>query len=267
MSGAGPKDKWDSGEAYEQYVGRWSRLVAREFLSWLNQADNLRWIDGGCGTGALTANVLEIADPQTLVAVDPSDGLLKTARAQVRDERVDFLQGDAQSLPVDDSSYDVAVSGLVLNFVPDKAKAASEMKRAIKSGGTAALYVWDYAGEMQMMRKFWDAAIELDPNARELDEGVRFPICQPVPLRELFRNAGLEAVATRAIDVPTTFKDFDDYWSPFLSGQAPAPGYCMSLDVAQRERLRERLRETIETEPDGSIRMIARAWAVRGIVR
>ena len=181
------------------------------------------------------------------------------------DPRVSFRAGDAQALPVKDGEHDVVVSGLMLNFVPDQVLAVSEMRRALSAGGTAAAYVWDYAGEMQLMRRFWDAAVALDPGALELDEGRRFPIARPAPLVELFESAGLTEVRVLAIDVPTIFRDFDDYWLPFLGGQAPAPGYCMSLTDERRATLRERIRSTLPTRPDGSIHLIARAWAVRGI--
>jgi hypothetical protein len=127
-----------------------------------------------------------------------------------------------------------------------------------------ALYVWDYAGEMQLMRHFWDAAVALDPTAADKDEGRRFPICEPEALARLFDAAGLRAVATRAIDVPTVFSTFDDYWTPFLSGQGPAPGYAMSLTEERRAALRERIRATLPIAADGSIPLRARAWAVRG---
>jgi hypothetical protein len=99
------------------------------------------------------------------------------------------------------------------------------MARACRLNGRVALYVWDYAGEMQFMRHFWDAAAEIDPAARELDEGVRFPIANSKRLWNLFLDAGLNDVTTRAIDVPTHFRNFDDFWTPFLGGQGPAPGY------------------------------------------
>jgi SAM-dependent methyltransferase len=141
--------------------------------------------------------------------------------------------GDAKALPVEDETFDVAVAGLVLNFVADPARALCEMQRAVRPGGSVAVYVWDYAGEMQLMRRFWEAAAALDPAARELDEGQRFPICKPGPLRALFAEAGLGGIQDREIDVPTVFRDFEDYWSPFLGGQGPAPGYCVSLSEAQ----------------------------------
>jgi hypothetical protein len=127
-----------------------------------------------------------------------------------------------------------------------------------------AAYVWDYAGRMDLMRYFWDAAIALNPAAAELDEGVRFPICQPHRLEQLWRGAGLDQVSSRPIDVPTVFRSFEDYWQPFLGGQAPAPGYCMSLDEPRRVELREFLRRRLPAAADGSIRLIARAWAVQG---
>lgn len=124
-------------------------------------------------------------------------------------------------------------------------------------------YVWDYAGKMELMRHFWDAAVALSSEAVALDEGRRFPICQPGPLARLFQEAGLHEVAVRAIDVPTVFRDFDDYWSPFLGGQGPAPGYAMSSSEERRTALREEIRSRLPVAEDGSIHLIARAWAVR----
>jgi hypothetical protein len=138
------------------------------------------------------------------------------------------------------------------------------MARAGRPGSTIALYVWDYAAGMELVRRFWDAAGALDPAASALDEAVRFPGCAPAPLEALFTATGLSGVATRAIDVPTRFRDFDDYWSPFLGGQGPAPAYTMSLPEDRRRVLREAIRQTLPTAADGSIRLTARAWAVRG---
>ncbi len=264
MSGAGPRDVWASGDAYEPYVGRWSRLVARELLRWLALPPGGRWLDVGCGTGAVTQTILDLAAPGRVDAVDRSDAYVAHARAHVADPRAHFAVDDAQALAVEAGAYDAAVSGLVLNFVPEPARMVVAMARAVRPGGAVALYVWDYAGEMQLMRVFWDAAVALDPAARELDEGVRFPVCRPEPLRALFAGTGLTAVETRAIDVPTVFRDFDDYWTPFLGGQAPAPGYCLSLPEPRRAALRERIRATLPVRPDGSIALVARAWAVRG---
>jgi len=152
----------------------------------------------------------------------------------------------------------------VLNFIPDKEQALAEIIRCVADGGTVAAYVWDYAGHVQFMRYFWDAAIALDPGAREKDEGVRFPICRPNALEALFNSAGLLDIATTPIDIATPFTDFEDYWTPFLSGIAPAPGYCVSLDEDRRDALKARLVDTLPTDPEGRILLAARAWAVRG---
>jgi len=247
-------------------VGRWSRLVARDFLDWLGVPGGKRWLDVGCGTGALSATILERTSPQTLLGVDPSGAFVDYAERTITDPRVTFRVGVAQQLPVNDATFDVAVAGLVINFVPDMSRAIGEMRRALCPGGTAAAYVWDYAGEMQMMRHFWDAVVALDPAARAKDEGVRFSVCRPEPLAALFKQAGFAEVDVRAIDAPTVFRDFDDYWEPFLGGQAPAPGYCMSLSDDRRAKLRERIRLALPFQKDGRIHLIARAWAVRGTV-
>lgn len=258
------KDVWAAGNLYEPYVGRWSRLVARDLLTWLQMAARKDWLDVGCGTGALTEVILQQAQPRIVKGIDPSAGVVEHARAHIRSSVASFEVGDAQSLPTGAKEFDVAVAGLVLNFVPQPPRAIAEMARAVRAGGTVAAYVWDYAGKMELMRYFWDAAVALDRAAFDLDEGRRFPICHPTPLAELFAQAGLHAVEVRPIDVPTRFRDFDDYWSPFLGGQAPAPGYAMSLSEGQRGALRDRIRANLPISQDGSINLIARAWAVRG---
>jgi len=260
------RDVWASGDAYEPYVGRWSRLIAQKFVSWLGVPRGRRWLDVGCGTGALSQIILDHGAPDRVSGLDPSEGFVAYAQHRTANELVDFRVGDAQALPVSDAEFDATVSGLVLNFIPNQPKAVAEMKRVTRGGGIVGAYVWDYAGEMQMMRRFWDAAVALDEVAAELDEGARFPVCHPEPLSDLFRDAGLREVATRALDTPIVFKDFDDYWTPFLGGQAPAPGYCMSLSEDRRAALRDRIRASLPTADDGSIHLIARAWAVRGTV-
>ncbi len=264
---AKPTHTWDSADAYEAYVGRWSRLVARAFLDWLDVPLGGRWLDVGCGTGALARAIVELSESAALLGVDPSSTYVASARDQVTAPPAAFAVGDARALPVADGAFDAVVSGLVLNFLPaaDQARVAAEMRRTVRPGGTVAAYVWDYEGDMQMMRCFWDAAIALDPTARERDEGRRSPICKPVPLLALFRGAGLDDVVVRAVDVPTHFHDFDDYWAPFLGGQGSAPGYAMSLDDDHRAALRDRLRATLPFQPDGSLDLVARAWAIRGL--
>lgn len=265
MSPPQPNDSWNKGDPYELYVGRWSRLVAHKFLAWLNLPPTLRWLDVGCGTGALTAAIAEDCRPAELVGIEPSEGFLAKARDRLQGVATFHVAG-ALDMPVQDSSMDVVVSGLVLNFIAPPFAGLAEMRRTAKTGGTIAAYVWDYAGKMELMRYFWDAAIELRPEARELDEGVRFPMCQCSALEDLFHRSGLTEIDVSPIEVDTRFRDFDDYWTPFLGGQGPAPSYAMSLDEASRIRLRERIRERLPIQSDGSIPLVARAWAIRGRV-
>ena len=262
--GAPVPDAWTSGDLYEPYVGRWSRKLAPRFLEWAGVSARGIVLDVGCGTGALSQAILERG--AAVAGVDPSPAYARhAARALAHDPRAVFEVGDAQRLRFPDASFDAVVSGLVLNFVPDPAMAAREMRRVARPGAPVAAYVWDYAGRMEMMRHFWDAAVFLDPaRAHPLDEGVRFPLCDSARLARLFADAGLRDVRTGPIDQPTTFRDFDDYWTPFLGAQGPAPGYCMGLPEDERARLRERIRARLPIQPDGSVPLVARAWAVRG---
>ncbi len=258
------KDTWGAGKLYEPYVGRWSRLVAKDFLAWIEAPPHGDWLDVGCGTGALSEIILQQTQPRSVKGMDPSAGFVEHARAHIADPRAAFEVADAQSLPLESGRFDAAVAGLVLNFVPAPARAVAEMLRVVRPEGVVAAYVWDYAGKMELMRYFWDAAAELDQAALEADEGRRFPLCQPGPLTELFTQAGLHEVQVRPIDIHTRFRDFEDYWTPFLAGQAPAPAYAMSLSEERRAALRDRIRAKLPAASGGSIDLIARAWAVRG---
>ena len=257
-------DNWSSGVAYERYIGRWSRPVAVAFIDWLAVPAGRRWLDLGCGTGALSAAILHGAAPASVVGIDPSPDFVAEATAQVDDPRARFAVGAAGDLPLGDRSADVAVSGLVLNFVPDLGGALVDLRRVVAPGGAVAAYVWDYAGRMELIRRFWDAAVDLDPAAAAEDEGTRFPLCAADALAAAFEAAGLTDVRTTAIDVPTVFADFDDLWAPFLAAVGPAPAYVNRLERHARDRLRDRLRESLPIALDGSISLVARAWAVRG---
>ena len=254
-------DGWTDGNAYERYMGRWSRLVAPRFLGWLRAPPGLRWVDLGCGTGALTSAVLADAAPARVLALDPSADFVAQARQRIDDPRVDFRVGTAVDVPPDVA--DMVVSGLMLNFVPDPDAAVAAMAAAAPRG-TVAAYVWDYAGRMQLLRTFWDVACALDVSAIDQDEAQRFPLCDPDALADLWHRTGLTAVRTSALEVTTEFTDFEDLWAPFLSGSGPAPAYVAGLGAPARDRLREAFARMVHPDPDGRIRMHARAWAVRG---
>ena len=259
-------DKWNDANLYESYVGRWSRLVAPKFISWVNQNDDLTWLDVGCGTGALTSTILKLKNPEKIIGIDPSESHIQFANEYFKkDERTSFVISDATNLPLQNNSIDVIVSGLVLNFIGDIKKAIAEFKRVCRNGMVCG-YVWDYSDKMEMMRYFWDAAISLSEDAREKDEAFRFPVCNANKLRQLFQSEGLSDIETSIIDVPTVFNDFDDFWKPFLSGQAPAPGYCMSLSEEARQKLKQKIFESLPAENNGSIHLIARAICIKAMV-
>jgi ubiquinone/menaquinone biosynthesis C-methylase UbiE len=259
-------DAWSAGNSYDRYMGRWSRMIAPRFLEWLAVPDDREWLEIGCGTGALSKAILAKCQPRHLAAIDPSEGFLAHARVNVPDTRVVFQVGDAQDLPFGAGSWDIVVSALVLNFIPDRLKALSEMRRVARPGATIAFYVWDYpGGGIEFMRAFWSAAARLDPQASDLTEDKRFPFCTREQLTGLVREAGLTAVESTALEVPTVFTRFEDYWEPFTLGAGPAPGYCASLDPEMRRRLRHRLEASLPRQPDGSIHLKARAWAVKAL--
>lgn len=265
MPRASVSDTWEPGSPYEQYVGRWSRKLAPLFLAWLNVPPGRKWLDVGCGTGALCAAIVDHCSPASVVGIEPSEGFLGAAKENLAG-RATLQRGSATAIPLGDASVDAVVSGLVLNFVPDQPGALLEMSRVAASGGTIGAYVWDYAGKTELMRLFWDAAVELDPGTDKLDEGIRFPLCRPEALEKLLAGAGLTGVEVKPIDIATPFTSFDDYWQPFLGGQGPAPAYAMSLEETARARLRERIRSRLPISASGSISLTARAWAGRGTV-
>jgi SAM-dependent methyltransferase len=245
-------------------MGRWSRLVAAEFLHWLAPGPSKHWLELGCGTGALTSSIVERCEPASVVASDQSAPFVEHARAMLPDTRVSFVAAAADALPVRDGGFDVIVSGLVLNFVPKPDAALEALRERARPGGTVALYVWDYAGGIEFLRYFWEEAVASDSNAASLDESRRFGDWQRARLTSLFEAVGFARVESAPLEVATTFEDFDDFWKPFLGGAGPAPSYVASLSESNRDALAKRLRARLPVENDGSIRLRARAWAVRG---
>jgi SAM-dependent methyltransferase len=266
-SPASGNEAWSGGSAYESYVGRWSALVAPEFLRLLAVEPDRRWLDVGCGTGVLTRAILADAAPRSVLAIDPSEPFLAHARKAVVDRRVTFRTGTAAETGLADSAVDAVVFGLVLNYVPDVAEALGEARRVVTPNGVVGTYIWDYADGMRFIRAFWDAAVAQDPAAVAFDQGRKYAIAAPDPLSESFADAGLASVEVEAIVVPTTFADFDDFWTPFTRGTGQAPVYVASLEPGRRDALRERLRSSLPIEPDGQIHLSARAWACLGRAR
>ena len=262
MQGNG--DSWAAGDAYEAYMGRWSRLVAREFLAWLQVGHAQHWLEVGCGSGALTAAILSSCAPGSLVACDQSAAFVDHARAQLHDPRVAFVTASADALPRRDAGFDVVVSGLVLNFIADPRGALTAMRERLHPGGLVGAYLWDYSDGIDFLRYFWEEAVASDRAASASDESRRFAAWQPAHVAALFDAAGLVAIATETLTVPTRFTNFEDYWQPFLGGTGPAPSYVAALTEPQRDSLKARLRARLPPSADGSIRLHARAFAIRG---
>lgn len=257
-------DAWRAGDAYDAYMGRWSRVIADAFLDWVAPDPGLSWLDVGCGTGALTGAILERAAPRTVRAVDPSDTFVAHAAARYTDPRVRFRTGDAASLPFDLGRFEAVTSGLVLNFVDNRAAALREFQRVLEPAGLLAFYVWDYPGRgIGLIDAFWSAAQDLEPEAADLDESRRFADCTRDGLTALCAAAGLDGAEIAVIDKTSEFADFDAFWKPFTLGAGPAPGYCQSRPPALRAALKDELRRRLG---DGPIRLPLRAWAVKARV-
>ncbi len=254
-------DGWTQGGAYARYMGRWSAPVAVRFVDWLDRPAGGDWIDVGCGTGVLSRKVLEKTNPASVLGIDGSEGFVGYASGQSDDARLRYRTADARALPLDGASVDIAVSGLVLNFLPLPVDGLAEMRRVTRPGGMVAFYVWDYpGGGMGLIDAFWQAAKALDPAAAELDESARFPTCTSEGVAGWMAEAGLADAEITAIDRESVFADFDDFWQPFTIPVGPAPHYAMSLPEERRLALRDRLAEKLGP---GEIRLPARAWAAK----
>jgi SAM-dependent methyltransferase len=257
-------DNWPEGAAYDVYMGRWSQEISKAFMQWLDPQPGLRWLDFGCGTGALSTAILLLTNPELVIGCDLSASFIAFAGARNRDPRLSFQVATLGNLPQVSGGFGGIVSGLVLNFIADPVAAIQSLMRRVCPGGLVAAYVWDYAGRMDFLRIFWDVAVSLDAAVELLDEGLRFPLCQPDRLKSTFLAAGLSQVRTKSIDIPTILPTFSDYWEPFLAGTGPAPKYVASLSASQRNQLRATLEQRRVPAAGGKIEMIARAWAVRG---
>ena len=261
-----PSDRWITAEAYDTFMGRWSRPVAQLFLEWIKPAPHSHWLEVGCGTGALTQAICTLSRPSSLVACDPSPGFIAYARNSNTGCPSTFIIAESDSLPSREGGFDFVVSGLVLNFLPEPPRSVRSMKDRLRVGGVLAAYVWDYQDGMDLLRTFWEEAVALDPSASHLAERHRFPICRPNPLAELFSQAGLGSIEVRPFEITMVFDTFDAYWLPFLGGAGPAPAYVAALTPEARSQLRNRLELRHLPSSNESIRLAARAFGIRGVV-
>jgi SAM-dependent methyltransferase len=256
-------DKWTSGKDYDAWMGRWSRLLALEFLNWLAIPPGARWLDVCCGTGVTAQAILERSSPASVVGIDVNPIQITFAREHRSHPKISFELADALALPFKDHAFDVAVCGLGLHYTPNPHRALLEMRRTTRPGGTIATYVWDFAEGARFLRFFWDAAIAVDPAARDFDQARRFPLCTPDGLRAAFKAANLESSVVHPLEIVTRFANFDDYWQPMSTGQGSGPHYLSLRDDCTRLAIRDRLQSSLPADAQGAIVLPARSWAIR----
>ncbi|HEX2175276.1 MAG TPA: methyltransferase domain-containing protein [Nocardioidaceae bacterium] len=250
-----------SAEAYDRHIGRYGPALARALIDAANVSAGQRALDIGCGPGALTAALCEVLGPDHVTAIDPSEPFVEACVR--RRPGVDVRLGSAESLPFADHSFDVTLAQLVVNFMSDPRAGVGEMRRVTRPGGIVAAAVWDYAGEMTVLRRFWDAAVRFDPDAADRDEGRSMPYCTPVDLETLWRSAGLLEPATSAIVVDAEYGGFEDLWQSLEHGSGPSTAHAASLPPERRVRLRDEFRRLLDAG-EGPFRLTARAWSVVG---
>ncbi len=253
-----------SPEAYDRFVGRYGPELAAALIQFAGVGPGMRALDVGCGPGALTSALVEQLGAPNVSAADPSQPFAEACRSRL--PGVEVVVAGAESLPFADGTFDATLSQLVVNFMSDPEAGVRELARVTRTGGIVASCVWDYAGEMTLLRAFWDAAQEVDPErAATSDEGVVMPWCGEGELGELWLQAGLRDVRFGALTVHAAYDDFEDLWSPFPTGVGPAGAFCKSLDEERRSALRDAYRSRLAFG-DGPFELTARAWAVVGTV-
>lgn len=248
---------------YERFMGRWSRAVAPSFLDWIEPRPHARWLDVGCGTGILTETLLGVCEPESVVGIDSAQAQVREVTRRLTDGRATFKLADASKLPYDDASFDVSVSALVLNFLPDPLRGLGEMRRVTVCGGVVAGYVWDFAQELspsaplrQAMRKFGVEVPAIPGTSNSTLDA----------LLDLFHRAGLDAVAARSFDVALAYQDFDDFWEAQTPSHNPTTTIIDAMTPAKQRLLKRAVRDALPVSPNGRIEYSARANMIRGLV-
>jgi SAM-dependent methyltransferase len=252
-----------SADAYDQHVGRYGPGLASALGAFAGVQPGMRALDVGCGPGALTAALVERLGVGNVCAAEPSEPFAAACAARL--PGVEVVVAPAEALPFDEAAFDATLSQLVVNFIHDAEAGVREMARVTRPGGLVASCVWDYSGEMTLLRAFWDAALDVDPDrAAVCDEGIVMRWCREGELAQLWRAAGLSDVRSGPLIVSASYDNFDDLWSPFPTGVAPSGAFCKSLDDERRVALRDAYRRRLGVG-DEPFELIARAWAVTGL--
>jgi SAM-dependent methyltransferase len=243
-------------DAYERFMGRFSRPLAPLLADYAGIERGQRVVDVGCGTGALTAELVARVGADSVVALDPSEPLVTAARERHPD--VELHVAPAEQIPCEDDAFDAALAQLVVHFMADPVAGLREMRRVTRPGGTVAACVWDHAGGRGPLSFFWAVLADVDPEARDESQlaGAR-----EGHLAELFRDAGIGDVEETTLAVEVTYASFEEWWEPYTLGVGPPGAYVAQLDDDARERLVARLRER---QPPAPFTITGRAWTARG---
>lgn len=260
------KEQWDNTQGYDLYVGRWSKLISQDFVEWLNPKANLKWLEIGCGTGALTSIIVDKCSPAYLLAVDKSDSYLAKAKESIDSKNVSFSNVDLNTYPLNEE-FNHITSGLVLNFIPQIRELLLHLLNNLKSGGQLSAFVWDYGGHYQPMRHFWEAAKEVSQDAEKFDAGVKFDICTKGKLIQLFESLNLKEVQFTTMERIATFRNFDDYWLPIASAQGSVTEYISTLTESEKDSLKGCVKRRLPIAFNGEIKLIISALAVSGVRR
>jgi SAM-dependent methyltransferase len=253
--------KFSDAEAYNRHTGRFSRMLAGEFIEFAGVKDGDRLLDVGCGTGSLTFAAASLNPQSEIVGIDRSVSFIEYDRSLTKDARLSFEVGDVLSLPYPDDSFDKCLSLLVVQFIPDVPRALSEMRRVTRKGGAVAACVWD-RDEDDFHTFFWNSAVEISPEAGKIRDTRGYAAGQ---LSALWADSGFTGIAETALVLWPEFQSFNEYWTPMVEGQGPAGSYLAGLPADKQISLRERVREKVlRTGPDRPFKLKAIAWAVRG---
>jgi SAM-dependent methyltransferase len=248
-----------SGDAYDRFMGRYSRSLAPLFADFAGVGEGQRVLDVGAGAGALTGELARRVGPENVAAVEPSAQFVATLRERL--PGVDVAHGPGEELPYEDGTFDVALAQLVAAFFRDAPTATREMRRVVRARGVVATCMWDGRGGMQLLSLFWNAVRDLDGTVVEDENRMRYRTAEE--LEELWRGAGLDDIELEPLEVSAGYEDFGEFWEALQLRVGPVGVYLGKLDERTRERLRDRLRERLG-DPDGAFTLSGRAWAIRG---